>query len=164
MIQEIYFLSLTNILVFFRYVDYVNLMSYDYHFYTKLTPFTGINSPLYASSVEHGYFTTLNINYSANYWISKGMGREKIVIGLPTYGHTYQLMNIDNNGINAPARGYGNLGNNGFATFSDTCWFLTNNRITPNFDQDYKSPFATKDREWISYDDQTSLTFKVNVR
>ncbi|KAI7815439.1 chitinase, partial [Rhyzopertha dominica] len=32
-----------------EYVDYVNLMSYDFHFYTKYTPFTGINAPLYSS-------------------------------------------------------------------------------------------------------------------
>lgn len=137
-------------------------MSYDYHFYTTLTPFTGINSPLYASSIEHGYFTTLNINYSANYWVSKGIDRDKVVIGLPTYGHTFQLFNANNNVVGAPAKGYGNLGSNGFVAYADTCWFLTNNRITPNFDEDYKSPFATKQREWISYDDQTSLTFKVS--
>lgn len=65
-------------------------MSYDYHFYTKYTPYTGINSPLYSNNDDIGYFSTLNINYSTHYWNFKGMDKEKIVVGLPTYGHSYQ--------------------------------------------------------------------------
>lgn len=79
-----------NVAFMNKYVDYVNLMSYDYHFYTKFTPFTGLNAPLYAVPNEVGYFSQLNINYSANYWNLKGMAKDKIIIGLPTYGHSFK--------------------------------------------------------------------------
>lgn len=71
-------------------MDYVNIMCYDYHMFSKLTPWTGINAPLYPTSKDQGIFEIMNINYSANYWISKGMDRSKIVIGLPTYGHSFK--------------------------------------------------------------------------
>lgn len=74
----------------YRYVDFINLMSYDYHFYTKVTPFTGFNSPLYPTDNEKDYLQTLNINYSAHYWNALGMDKEKIIVGLPTYGHTFR--------------------------------------------------------------------------
>lgn len=74
----------------FRNVDFINLMSYDYHFYTKYTPMTGFNAPLFPRNDEHGYFSTLNMNYSAFYWLNKGMDKSKIVIGLPTYAHSFE--------------------------------------------------------------------------
>lgn len=75
-----------------EYIDFVNLMSYDYHFYTTMTPYTGINSPLYSNPSQIGYFSTLSTNYSANYWHSLGMDKKKIIVGLPTYGHTYKYV------------------------------------------------------------------------
>nr|XP_015836414.1 PREDICTED: chitinase-3-like protein 2 [Tribolium castaneum] len=71
---------------------FIVTVAYDYHFYTKLTPFTGLNSPLYPAMEDKGYFSTLNINFTAHYWVSKGMAREKIVIGLPAYGHTFRYI------------------------------------------------------------------------
>lgn len=64
-------------------------MAYDFHYYTSYLPITGPNAPLYSSHIEHGFFTTLNTNVSAYYWITKGMPHNKIVIGLPTYGHSF---------------------------------------------------------------------------
>lgn len=143
-----------------QFVDFVNLMSYDFHFFTKTTPFTGLNAPLYQSSSEKLYLATLNINFTANYWFFKGMDRNRIVIGLPTYAHSFRLVNKNNNGLYAAASGYGRLGNNGFADFSQVCTFLTTNQISPIFDMDTKSPYAYKNFEWISFDDDQSLSYK----
>ncbi|XP_044260520.1 chitinase-3-like protein 2 [Tribolium madens] len=143
-----------------EFVDFVNVMAYDYHFYTKLTPFTGLNSPLYPSIEDKGYLSTLNINFTAFYWVSKGMAREKLVIGLPTYGHTFRLTNIHNSGLYAPARGYGKLGSGGFVDYSQVCSFLNMNQISPIFDMDAKSPYATKGTEWVAFDNEQSLSFK----
>ncbi|CAH1961842.1 unnamed protein product [Acanthoscelides obtectus] len=154
-VQNSYDVSYMN-----EYVDFVNLMSYDYHYFTKETPFTGYNSPLYASENERYYLATLNINYSANYWNMMGMDRKKIVIGLPTYGHSFRLMNPKNNGLYAPASGYGKLGALGFVDYPVVCQFLNTNRVTPVFDMDTKSSYASKYYEWISFDNQQSLTYK----
>nr|QGT33337.1 chitinase-3-like protein 2 [Rhynchophorus ferrugineus] len=142
------------------YVDFVNVMNYDFHFFTTTTPFTGINSPLYPLSSEKMFMSTLNINYSSHYWNYKGMEKNKIVVGLPTYGHTYRLLNPRNHEIYSPASGYGKLGFNGFASYYQICNFLQVNHITPVFDMEVLSPYASKYYEWISFDDEQSLTYK----
>ncbi|KAM7285618.1 acidic mammalian chitinase [Ixodes scapularis] len=43
-----------------RYVDFVNLMCYDYHMFKVYMPFTGHNSPLFKRKVESAIFSTLN--------------------------------------------------------------------------------------------------------
>lgn len=72
------------------YADYVNIMTYDFHFYSGATPMTGLNAPLYKRHDESGMFTLANINYTVNYWVSLGLERNKVVIGLPTYGHSFR--------------------------------------------------------------------------
>lgn len=71
-------------------VDFVNVMAYDYNLYSPSTPYTGFNSPLYPSKVDEGLFAYLNINYTAYNLHAHGLDRNKIVIGLPTYGHSFR--------------------------------------------------------------------------
>lgn len=73
-----------------EYVDFINVMTYDYHFFTRTTPFTGINAPLYPTNNEKKYLSSLNINFTATYWHFKGVDKNKINIGLPTYGHSFK--------------------------------------------------------------------------
>ncbi|GLV38362.1 Chitinase 11 [Carabus blaptoides fortunei] len=143
-----------------EYVDFVNVMSYDYHFYTKLTPYTGLNAPLYARANEKGFLKTMNINSTAFYWHESGMDKAKIIVGLPTYGHSFQLVNPSNNGLTAPASGYGKIGTFGFVDYSDICWFLTYYQIKAMFDLESKSPYACKGTEWISFEDMQSVSYK----
>lgn len=96
-----------------NYVDFVNIMTYDFNFYSKQTPWTGLNSPLYARHSERGVLGMLNINYSVNYWEQRGLERNKIVIGLPTFAHTFKLVNPFNTKIGAPAEDYGRIGMGG---------------------------------------------------
>lgn len=49
----------------------------------------GLNAPLYARSNEHSILATLNVNYSVNWWLKNGLERQKLIVGLPTYGHSY---------------------------------------------------------------------------
>ncbi|XP_008558918.1 chitinase-3-like protein 2 isoform X2 [Microplitis demolitor] len=143
-----------------EHVDFVNLMAYDYHYYVWYLPITGLNAPLYPRSSEMGYSATLNVNYSAHYWISKGMPRDKIVIGIPTYGHSYQLDNTENHGIMAPARGFGRLGVDGFVFYPMICWLLGvgGNKV---YDEESQAAYVYRYDEWISYEDEASVAAKV---
>ena len=152
--------NLSNFLLLFRYVDFVNLMSYDYHFYVWYYPITGLNAPLFSRAAESGYLSTLNVNFSVHYWLSKGMPREKLIVGIPTYGHTYSLDNPLNHDLLAPANGFGELGNVGFVSYPIICEFLQNGAKSV-FERESKVPYAYKEREWISYDDITSVYYKV---
>ncbi|XP_012274144.1 chitinase-3-like protein 2 [Orussus abietinus] len=150
-----------NIPALAEYVDFINLMSYDFHYYIWYYPVTGLNAPLFPASTETGYLSTLNVNFSALYWVSKNMPRDKIIIGIPTYGHSYKLVNSANHDLQAPSSGLGNLGMDGFVPYSDICTFLKNGaeRVFVN---ESKVPYSYKDTEWVSYDDVESVTHKVN--
>ncbi|XP_055551767.1 chitinase-3-like protein 2 [Wyeomyia smithii] len=145
------------------YADYVNIMTYDYHFYAPETPWTGLNAPLYRRHDEHSIFGTLNINSSVHYWLSAGLEKSKIVIGLPTYGHTFQLVNGFNTRIGAPASSYGRVGMIGYASYSEICWFRRHNiYVHQVYDVESCSPYLYAGGEWISYEDERSLECKAN--
>ncbi|XP_015601593.1 chitinase-3-like protein 2 isoform X2 [Cephus cinctus] len=143
-----------------QHVDFVNLMTYDYHFFVWYFPITGLNAPLYPRSPEIGYLSTLNVNYSAYYLLSKGMPREKIVIGIPTYGHSYKLDNSLNHEVGSPAKSFGTSGSAGFVPYSTTCKFLHSGAETI-FEHESRVPYTYKNDEWISYDDILSVKYKI---
>ncbi|KAM3959562.1 chitinase-3-like protein [Aphomia sociella] len=143
------------------YADFVNIMTYDFHSYTKFTPFTGLNSPLFARSTEQLYMATLNINYTVNMYMSKGLDRNKIVVGIPTYGHTFTLINPDNTRVGSPASSYGLLGSVGFVNYPDVCTFInSHSSVTVKEDEDAKVPYLYKYKEWVSYDTPKSVMEK----
>uniref|UniRef100_A0A1A9WA71 GH18 domain-containing protein n=1 Tax=Glossina brevipalpis TaxID=37001 RepID=A0A1A9WA71_9MUSC len=144
-----------------KYANHVNIMTYDYHFYTKSTPFTGLNAPLYARHNEHSILGTLNINYSVNWWLLNGLERSKLIVGLPTYGHSYTLVNPFNTAIGAPAKDIGRSGVTGFVAYSEICWFKQNNlHIVEIYDQQTCSPYITCGTEWISFENSLSIRCK----
>ncbi|XP_072930562.1 chitotriosidase-1-like [Epargyreus clarus] len=144
------------------YVDYANIMTYDFHYFTDFTPFTGLNSPLYARATEQLYMATLNINYTVHMYIDKGLDRSKIVVGIPTYGHSFKLFNANNGNVGSPALGYGNLGQLGFVNYPDICHFMKTHKIDVNvhFDVDARVPYLHRDHEWASFDNPQSVMNK----
>lgn len=148
------------------YADYANVMTYDFHYYTKYTPFTGLNSPLYARPTEELYLATLNVNYTVAMYRQKGLPRDKIVIGIPTYGHTFTLVNPENNNVGSPASGFGRVGALGFADYGEVCAFVAANasRVTIVFEEHARAPYLfTADAdaaEWISFESQRSAAEK----
>jgi len=144
-----------------KYVDFVSIMSYDYHAFSEGLPFTGANAPLYSYPNESGYFSTLNTNWSSTYWASKGMPKEKINVGIPTYGHSFKLINANNAGWNAPAQGFGDIGDGGFVMYGDVCKFLSDPKTKVIYDIYYRVPYAYNKLEWISFDNIDSYDEKI---
>ncbi|XP_053669356.1 chitinase-3-like protein 2 [Anopheles marshallii] len=144
-----------------NYADYVNLMTYDYHFYSPDLPQTGLNAPLYRRANERSLLGTLNINESVHYWLSAGLEKSKLILGLPTYGHSFALVNPFNTRIGAPASNYGRVGMFGFASYSEICWFRRYNiYVHQVYDVESCSPYIYSGSEWISYEDERSLECK----
>lgn len=95
--------------------------------------------------------------------MSKGLDRSKIIIGLPTYGHSYRLVNPFNTKIGAPAEDTGSVGVLGYVTYSEICWFQrTNFNVRVEYDAETCSPWLHTGLEWISYDDERSIECKAN--
>lgn len=141
-----------------KYVDFINLMTYDYHKWVPILPFTGLNSPLFARDVEKGYFATLNTAWSAYYWFQKGMPKEKIMIGIPLYARAYELVLPDINGIGAPSK-YG-LGD---WTVSQVCGLLADKAHGAQrvWDPEAQVPYAFRGQTWVTYEDAESVQAKI---
>jgi chitinase len=87
------------------------------------------------------------------------MPANKLVIGLPTYGHTYSLLYADQHDIGDVAVGNGIGG--GWSNYPEMCGLL-NESYTRVFDNQTRSPYAYNGTDWISYDDAESLAIKTH--
>lgn len=58
-----------------------------------------------------GAFSDIKLfqNSTINFYVKAGADREKLVLGIPTYGRSYTLFNEESNEIGAPADGPGQL-------------------------------------------------------
>ncbi|CAN8029115.1 unnamed protein product [Ixodes persulcatus] len=136
-------------------------MTYDLHIFKWYTPLTGHNSPLFSRSDELGYFATLNVQSSTELWTLMGMPKSKIMVGIPTYGLSWVLLNAQSAGVGSVAVGQSKEGD-GFVSYPKVCEFLRSGG-TRHFDDESMVPYATNDRTWISYDDQESVAIKVSM-
>jgi len=139
--------------------DFINLMSYDLH--GSWESFTGHNSPLYT---ETGGNQKLSVDYAVNLWLDRGCPKEKLVMGMGTYGRTFTLVNKAKTGLNADASGPGAAGPStsakGFLSYYEICDFVKNKGWTSEFIDEIKSPIAYKGDQWVGYDDPKSIAIK----
>lgn len=146
-----------------QYVDFVNVMSYDYH--GSWETYTGENAPLYQRPEETGDNVLLNLNFSINYWLQLGAPADKINMGMPTYGHNYALADPNDNGFYATSWGPGTAGpytrQAGTLGYNEICVDLNDGGWTVVLDsQYYMAPYAYQGNQWIGYDDPNSIVTK----
>lgn len=83
-------------------------MAYDFH--GKWERETGHNAPLYSPSSDSQWQKQLNIEHAASLWVKLGAPKEKLVIGMPTYGRSFTLADPSKHGVHAAASGGGKEG------------------------------------------------------
>ncbi|XP_055372239.1 probable chitinase 10 [Condylostylus longicornis] len=144
-----------------KYFDWIAVMTYDYH--GQWDKKTGHVAPLfYHPDDDYDYF---NANFSINYWIEKGAPSRTIVMGMPLYGQSFTISDVTNHGLNSHAPGPGQAGEHtraaGFLAYYEICDRV--NFRNWNVVRDEKGrmgPYAYKDNQWVSYDDQEILKRK----
>jgi len=110
------------------YVDFINVMSYDYHGPWENT--TNHQSALYKSTNDNTYNAAkVNTNWAIQHYLSAGVPATDIVLGIPLYGRTWTGVNAgSNNGLFQQGTGsseltyrelYNLLGTNGYQSFWD---------------------------------------------
>ncbi|XP_016848763.2 acidic mammalian chitinase [Anolis carolinensis] len=145
-----------------QYLDYFHVMTYDFH--GSWEGYTGENSPLYSGPADTGSNIYFNVNYAMNYWKNHGAPAEKLIVGFPTYGHTFILSNPSNTAVGAPTSGPGPAGpytrQSGFWAYYEICTFL-NKGATQAWDSPQDVPYAYQGSEWVGYDNIKSFNAKV---
>lgn len=89
-----------------RYLDYINLMTYDLH--GSYDGMTGHNGPLYGSSVDMN--NQLNLDACVNAWLQAGASPEKLFLGIGFYGQAFTLSDPSNTNVGAPSSAPGTAG------------------------------------------------------
>ncbi|XP_059479270.1 acidic mammalian chitinase-like [Neocloeon triangulifer] len=142
-------------------LDYINLMTYDYH--GSYEGRTGENSPLYAAAIDTD--RTLNVNATVSYWVQQGAARSKLNLGVPLYGRTFTLSNPRNTDLGAPASAPGSVGQysqeSGFLMYSEICYLQrTQTGWTTWWNSAQQVPYTYRAYEWIGYENVESVQIK----
>ncbi|XP_075766180.1 acidic mammalian chitinase-like [Pelodiscus sinensis] len=144
-----------------QYLDYFHVMTYDFH--GSWEGYTGENSPLNQGPADTGSNIYFNVDYAMNYWLNNGAPAEKLIVGFPTYGHTFILSNPSNTAVGAPTSGPGPAGpytrQSGFWAYYEICTFLKNG-ATQVWDAPQSVPYAYQGSEWLGYDNIKSFNIK----
>ena len=77
-------------------LDWVNVMTYDYHGGFDHPPFLRHNAPLYNRPEENTeQLIQFTINYTVTYYLGLGMKKEKMNMGLAFYGRGFSIHTPD---------------------------------------------------------------------
>ena len=105
------------------YLDFINVMAYDFH--GKWENTVGHNAPLFSPSSDSEWRKQLSVDHASNLWVRLGAPREKLIIGMPTYGRSFQLTDTARFRVNEPASGGGVAGvytrEAGFLAYYEVC-------------------------------------------
>ncbi|XP_044731929.1 chitotriosidase-1 [Chrysoperla carnea] len=144
------------------YLDFINLMAYDFH--GKWERETGHNAPLYAPSSDSEWRKQLSVDNAASMWVRLGAPKEKLVIGMATYGRSFTLSNTDRFRVNSPASGGGKAGEYtkeaGFLAYYEICEMLRNG-ASYIWDDEMKVPYLVHGDQWVGFDDERSIRNKM---
>lgn len=144
-----------------RYVDWFNLMCYNFHgpWGGKDDKVTNHHSALYAT--KNGS-NSLNIDATVRYYLSKGVPKKKLVVGIPLYGRSYANSSASPDGLHSNYKGAGKGTTvEGIRSFADIKLNLANT-YKKYWDDQAKAPYLydPKTKNFVTYDDERSLALK----
>ncbi|XP_026838530.1 mucin-5AC isoform X3 [Drosophila erecta] len=149
-----------------KYLDWFNVLTYDFH--SSHEPSVNHHAPLYSleEDSEYNYDAELNIDYSIKYYLKAGADRDKLVLGIPTYGRSYTLINEESTELGAPSEGPGEQGDatreKGYLAYYEICQTLKDDPewtvVQPN--ANIMGPYAYRRNQWVGYDDEAIVRKK----
>ncbi|MFD2044913.1 glycosyl hydrolase family 18 protein [Ornithinibacillus salinisoli] len=133
-----------------EYLDYVQIMTYDIHgTWESLADF---NAPLYDDDGK-----TWSVDKAVDAYLNAGVPAEKVVMGVPFYGYTYNVLSNENNGLRQEFAGSGSVTFNRIIRDD----YLSNGYVR-YWDEGTQVPYLFHEEEsiFISYDDEESMAIK----
>jgi len=149
------YLDHTNMKVAHQYLDFINIMTYDY--YTGGSKETGHHANLFNS--EFDKIKGINSDKAVNEHINAGIPIEKLVLGVPFYGRFWKGTHPKNKGLYQISKG--KTGGYSYKAIADS---ISSNSFESFWDSTALAPFIwrKKDSLFMTYENIESLKFKVN--
>jgi chitinase len=137
-----------------KYVDTVNLMAYDYY-EPGDDKITGNHSPLYVDPADP---KGISSDKSVKDFEAAGVPADKIVLGVPFYGHVWGHVAATNNGLFQP----GDPVPDAYSTYSTLTQDFKNQGFTRYWDGKASVPYLYNSQKklFVSYEDPESLALK----
>ena len=138
-------------------LDYVHVMTYDYH--GDWDDHTNFNAPLHAGP-DSPTGTDWNVASHMNYWASRPIANEDLVLGIPFYGRSFD--SVDSAANDGLYQGYGDESAVTYETIVDD--YLSGPHYDYFWHDDAEVPWLFRSRgqrEFVSYDDPDSVATKM---
>ena len=137
-----------------KYVDTVNLMAYDYY-EPDSDKTTGHHAPLFTSPADPKH---ISADASVREYEQAGVPAEKIVLGVPFYGHVWGEVADLNHGLFQPGKQVPNA----FSNYANITSEMLNQGFVRYWDATASAPFLYNPakRIFVSYEDVESIALK----
>ncbi|XP_068227286.1 probable chitinase 10 [Palaemon carinicauda] len=131
-----------------QYLDYIHLMTYDFHGSWESN--ADHHSKLYNDAGN------LDADSTVKKWIASGASAGKLVLGVPLYGRSFTLSTSQKTPP-APASGGGNAGaitgEVGYLGYLEICTYVSNGWTVVKDSSGARGPYAYSGNQWVGYDD-----------
>lgn len=137
-------------------VDFINLMTYDFHGAWDST--VGHHAQMYPHYRDSDYMREVNCAASVTYWLSKKANPEKLILGIPTYGNVFTLLDPNlhkiGSNVNRSVVTRSNMGYDEHCQMKPSGW-------KQQFDVDFRVYYATRGSLWFGFDSKRQVIEKV---
>ncbi len=137
-----------------KYVDTVNLMAYDYY-EPDSDKTTGHHAPLFTNPADP---KRISADASVREYEKAGVPAEKIVLGVPFYGHVWGEVADQSHGLFQPGKPVPNA----FSNYANIAREMLHNGFVRYWDSMASAPYLYNPvtRTFVSYEDVESVTLK----
>ena len=137
-----------------KYVDTVNLMAYDYY-EPGGTPTTGNHAPLFTDPADP---RAISADRSVREYRKAGVPAEKLVLGVPFYGHVWGKVQAANHGLFQP----GEPVPDSYSSYAAIASNMLGQGYSRYWDRPASAPYLynAEKQIFVSYEDPESLALK----
>ncbi|XP_064455910.1 endochitinase-like [Ornithodoros turicata] len=148
-----------------KHVDWLNVLGFDLR--GRWNGRTGVHSPLYGKASDKDDVVGVNVEDGIKRLLKLGAPQKKLVLGIPFFGRSFVLADKNQHGIDAPARPWAAIpgpyiGSGEILAYYEICTNIADGIATRVFDNETKCPYAYYDNQWVGYEDEESIGYKMD--
>ncbi|XP_075152624.1 chitinase-like protein Idgf3 [Haematobia irritans] len=149
-----------------EHLDFINLWAFDFVTPRNSPLRADFPAPLYAPTRCDSHSVLSNINSLVQYWMGQNITKDKLILGIPSYGHTWKMSSQKSWSHNKPpvenVQGPSTLGKElqtpGLVNWLEICLLLKNRTLVVKGSYDHGQYFVFPSTEnfhhdtWITFD------------